>query len=139
MYQVLSITLTTILFSSLLISTIMIYDIPQQKQQAMAQNNNNNNTKVTTTPSNSVSNGITKQLIDDAIQTLTNNQPNRALVRLNLAHENLAANMKGNSSNSNNTTSLTQTTKVLVDDAIQDLNQKNTNRALVHLNLAHEN
>ena len=66
----------------------MMYDIPQQKQQAMAQNNNNNTAKII--PPNSVSTGITMVLLDDAIQALANNQTNKSLVRLNLAHENLA-------------------------------------------------
>jgi hypothetical protein len=72
---------------------------------------------------------LAKVLLEDAIQSLQNNDTNRALIRLNLADQQISSSVAENLSSA-------QIIKVLLEDAIQSLQNNDTNRALIRLNLA---
>jgi hypothetical protein len=65
---------------------------------------------------------LAKVLLEDAIQSLQNNDTNRALIRLNLADQQISSSVAENLSSA-------QIIKVLLEDAIQSLQNNDTNRA----------
>jgi hypothetical protein len=94
---------------SFTIMLVLLFPITSKEQYVLAQTN----------PSN-----ITKVLVEDAVQALKSNDTDKALIRLNLAHQQLAEH--GNSNNS----------KLLIDNAIGALRNADTANALVELELA---
>jgi asparagine N-glycosylation enzyme membrane subunit Stt3 len=94
---------------SFTIMLVFLFPIISKGQYVIAQTN----------PSN-----LTKVLVEDAVQALKSNDTDKALIRLNLAHQQLAE--LGNSNNS----------KLLIDNAIGALRNADTANALVELELA---
>jgi hypothetical protein len=94
---------------SFTLTLVFLFSITCKGQYVIAQTN----------PSN-----LTKVLVEDAVQALKSNDTDKALIRLNLAHQQLAE--LGNSNNS----------KLLIDNAIGALRNADKANAIVELELA---